>query len=41
MKKIFKLAVLAAAMAFSANAGAQLRLGVKGGLNITNFKLSS
>lgn len=42
MKKIFTTAVLAAAMLFSANsAEAQVKFGIKGGLNVTSMSLDS
>ena len=42
MKKIFTTAVLAAAMLFSANsAEAQIKFGIKGGLNVTSMSLDS
>ncbi len=42
MKKIFTTAAFAAAMLFSANsAEAQVKFGIKGGLNVTSMSLSS
>lgn len=42
MKKIFTTALLAAAMLFSANsAEAQVKFGIKGGLNVTSMSLDS
>ena len=42
MKKIFTTAVLAAAMLFSANsAEAQVKFGIRGGLNVTSMSLDS
>ena len=42
MKKIFTTAVLAAAMLFSVNsAEAQVKFGIKGGLNVTSMSLDS
>lgn len=42
MKKIFTTAVLAAAMLFSANSvEAQVKFGIKGGLNVTSMSLDS
>ena len=41
MKKLFTLIVLVAATCFAMPASAQLKFGVKGGLNITDMSLSS
>lgn len=41
MKKLFTLIVLVAATCFAMPANAQLKFGVKGGLNITDMSLSS
>ena len=41
MKKLFTLIVLVAATCFAIPASAQLKFGVKGGLNITDMSLSS
>lgn len=40
MKKLFTLIVLAAATCFAVPANAQLKFGIKGGLNITDMSLS-
>ena len=42
MKRIFAAALVAASMLFSANtAGAQVKFGIKGGLNVTSMSLNS
>lgn len=41
MKKLFTLIVLVAATYFAVPANAQLKFGIKGGLNITDMSLSN
>lgn len=41
MKKVFILIVIVAAMCVALPAGAQLKFGIKGGLNITDMSFSS
>lgn len=41
MKKIFNLTLLAAGLLFAAPANAQVKFGLKGGLNVTDMHLSS
>ena len=41
MKKIFTLTLLAAGLLFAAPANAQVKFGLKGGLNVTDMHLSS
>ncbi len=37
MKKVLSIVFLVAAMLFAANANAQIKFGLKGGLNVTNM----
>ena len=41
MRKIFTAAIIAVSMLFASNANAQVKFGLKGGLNVTNMSLNS
>ena len=40
MKKVLSIVFLVAAMLFAANANAQIKFGLKGGLNVTSMSFS-
>ena len=41
MKKLFSLVLVVSAMLFATEAGAQIKFGVKGGLNVTDMSFNS
>lgn len=41
MKKVLSVLMLVAAMMFATNANAQIKFGLKGGLDVTNMSLSN